>query len=98
MSSARPQPLPLHAALRSGRAPRDERPRTIAKAPHTTDHGPPRRPGRAWGRAAFALVVALGVGVAWLASRGRTDPDRLWADAERAFLAGQWDRARASLQ
>ncbi|MGP0065924.1 MAG: tetratricopeptide repeat protein [Isosphaeraceae bacterium] len=51
-----------------------------------------------WGRAAFALVVFFGAGAAWYASRVPTDPDRLWADAERAFLAGRWDRARDMLK
>src|SRR5437868_3136939 len=67
--------------------------------PGERDALPARRPARVWGRAVFALVVAFGVGAAWLASRrGDTDPDRLWARAERAFLAGQWDRARDSLK
>ncbi len=48
--------------------------------------------------AGAALIVACGVLVAWFASRGRPDPDRLWADAERAFLAGRWDRARDALK
>jgi tetratricopeptide (TPR) repeat protein len=34
----------------------------------------------------------------WSAIPDRTDPDRLWADAERAFLAGDWDRARSALR
>jgi tetratricopeptide (TPR) repeat protein len=34
----------------------------------------------------------------WLAGGARTDPDRLWADAERAFLAGNWPSARATLR
>ena len=66
---------------------------------------PQRMPSRA-GRPARIAVhhpgpgrspAASGVGMV-RARRGRPDPDRLWADAERAFLAGQWDRARASLK
>jgi tetratricopeptide (TPR) repeat protein len=53
---------------------------------------------RAWCGAIFILVVTCGVGAAWLAARGRTDPDRLWAEAERAFLAGRWDRTRDLLK
>jgi tetratricopeptide (TPR) repeat protein len=46
----------------------------------------------------LTVVAALGLGIAGLLSRGHADPDRLWADAERAFLAGQWNRARTTLQ
>ncbi len=56
------------------------------------------RIARVWGWAAFALVLCCGVVAAWRATRGPTNPDRVWADAERAFLAGHWDRARASLK
>jgi tetratricopeptide (TPR) repeat protein len=42
----------------------------------------------------FAAVCAAS---AWLPTRSRPDPDRLWAEAERAFLAGHWDQARAAL-
>jgi tetratricopeptide (TPR) repeat protein len=66
--------------------------------PEASGAVPARRPGRVWAGAAFALVAAFSVGAAWLASRGRTDPDRLWADAEHAFLAGHWDRARDALK
>jgi tetratricopeptide (TPR) repeat protein len=59
---------------------------------------PAWRSARFLTRAGLAWVVFLGVGAAWLATRGRTDPDRLWAEAERAFLAGRWDRARDLLQ
>jgi tetratricopeptide (TPR) repeat protein len=52
----------------------------------------------AWRWATFALFVLVAIGAAWLTTRGHTDPDRLWADAERAFLAGQWDWARKSLR
>ncbi len=55
------------------------------------------RIARVWGWAAFALVLCCGVGATWWATRGHTDPDRLWADAERAFLAGHWERARTVL-
>ena len=33
-----------------------------------------------------------------MASRRRPDPDRLWTEAERAFLSGRWDRARSLLK
>jgi tetratricopeptide (TPR) repeat protein len=46
----------------------------------------------------LALAVTAGLGVAWFAFRPHPDPDRVWADAERAFLAGDWGRARASLR
>jgi tetratricopeptide (TPR) repeat protein len=36
--------------------------------------------------------------VLWLAFPERTDPDRLWAEAERAFLSGDWQRARSALR
>jgi tetratricopeptide (TPR) repeat protein len=45
------------------------------------------------------LAVSALVGMAlWSALADRTDPDRLWAEAERAFLAGDWDRARSALR
>ena len=44
------------------------------------------------------LVVALAAGFGWRAVPSRTDPDRLWVEAEKAFLAGRWDLARASLK
>jgi tetratricopeptide (TPR) repeat protein len=37
-------------------------------------------------------------GAAWLVLRPRPDPERLWALAERAFLAGRWEEARATLR
>jgi tetratricopeptide (TPR) repeat protein len=44
------------------------------------------------------LAASALVGMAlWSAILDRTDPDRLWAEAERAFLAGDWDRARSLL-
>jgi tetratricopeptide (TPR) repeat protein len=44
------------------------------------------------------VVAGLGAaGAAW-ALRDRTDPDRLWNQAETAFLAGHWDKARESLR
>jgi tetratricopeptide (TPR) repeat protein len=49
-----------------------------------------------WG-IALALAVAGGLGAGWRALWGHPDPDRLWADAERAFLAGHHDRARSAL-
>jgi tetratricopeptide (TPR) repeat protein len=33
----------------------------------------------------------------WFTARRGTDPDRIWADAERAFLAGRWDEAQDAL-
>jgi tetratricopeptide (TPR) repeat protein len=59
---------------------------------------PVRVLGRTWLGAAVALAITLAGGAAWLGFRARIDPDRLWADAEGAFLAGQHERARASLK
>jgi tetratricopeptide (TPR) repeat protein len=47
---------------------------------------------------ACASAVAFGVAAVWLATRAPADADRRWSDAERAFLAGQWGRARALLR
>jgi tetratricopeptide (TPR) repeat protein len=44
-----------------------------------------------------ALVLALSLCM-WRMPSGRTDPDRLWTEAERAFLGGHWDQARATLK
>jgi tetratricopeptide (TPR) repeat protein len=44
--------------------------------------------------AAILILCAAGL---WLANRGRSDPDRIWADAERAFLAGHHDQAQTAL-
>src|SRR5262245_42038841 len=46
----------------------------------------------------LAVLIAGGLGAGWFAVRDRPDPDRLWKEAETAFLAGRWDRARASLR
>jgi tetratricopeptide (TPR) repeat protein len=46
----------------------------------------------------LAVILAGGLGAGWLAVWGRPDPDRLWNEAESAFLAGRWDRARESLR
>jgi tetratricopeptide (TPR) repeat protein len=46
----------------------------------------------------LALAIAGGLGTGWLVFRTRPDPDRVWADAERAFLAGHRDRARDALR
>jgi len=46
----------------------------------------------------LGLAAAIVAGAAWVAIPVRTDPDRLWRDAETAFLAGRWDLARASLK
>jgi tetratricopeptide (TPR) repeat protein len=53
--------------------------------------------GRAWSSAALSLAILLAAGGGWFWSRGRIDADRLWADAEGAFLAGRHDQARAAL-
>jgi tetratricopeptide (TPR) repeat protein len=47
---------------------------------------------------AVAVVIAGSLVTLWLTARPRQDPVRIWADAERAFLAGRWDRARESLK
>jgi tetratricopeptide (TPR) repeat protein len=50
---------------------------------------------------AAGMVGALslaGLGSHWWASRQRADPDRLWFEAESAFLSGQWDQAGAGLK
>ncbi len=70
----------------------------VESRPIPKDSVPASQPSRVWLCATFVLVVSLGAGAAWFLSGGRTDPDRLWADAERAFLAGQWDRAGKLLQ
>jgi tetratricopeptide (TPR) repeat protein len=52
-------------------------------------------------RAAVAVVLtvlALSALTAWRIRPSRTDPDRLWAEAERAFLSGHWQRASALLK
>ncbi len=54
--------------------------------------------GRRTSLVAMALAVVVGLGAGWRSWRGHPDPDRLWAEAERAFLAGDWRRARASLR
>jgi tetratricopeptide (TPR) repeat protein len=43
-------------------------------------------------------VVILVAVVIWFDVLRHVDPDRLWAEAESAFLAGQWDRARTALR
>jgi tetratricopeptide (TPR) repeat protein len=66
--------------------------------------GPPAvgigRARRVFGVRGIVLVVLIagGLGAGWFAVRDRPDPDRLWKEAETAFLAGRWDRARASLR
>ncbi len=52
--------------------------------------------GSTWILAGLAAALAAGFG--WRAVPSRTDPDRLWVEAEKAFLAGRWDLARASLK
>jgi tetratricopeptide (TPR) repeat protein len=56
-----------------------------------------RRPGR-WAAAAAVVAGIAVAGVAWVASRGPSDPDRLWAEAQAAFRAGRWAEARATLR
>jgi tetratricopeptide (TPR) repeat protein len=46
----------------------------------------------------LAVLIVGGLGAGWFAVRYRPDPDRLWNEAETAFLAGRWDRARESLR
>ena len=48
--------------------------------------------------AAVVLVLLVGALAAWRISHGRRDPDRLWAEAERAFLSGRWQQASAALK
>src|SRR5262245_899327 len=57
-----------------------------------------RRRNRAalWG-IALTLAIAGGLGTGWRVLCGHPDPDRLWAEAERSFLAGHHDRARGTL-
>jgi tetratricopeptide (TPR) repeat protein len=43
-------------------------------------------------------LAVLATAIAWLAIPRQTDPDRLWSQAEKSFLAGRWDIARASLR
>src|SRR5262245_32265305 len=48
-----------------------------------------------------ALIVPLSLaalGRHFWTPRGMPDPDRLWFDAESAFLSGRWDRARNGLE
>lgn len=66
----------------------------IDGAPVST--APRRRLARAWAVVLAAVVVA-GLVAGWRGFHRAADPDRLWADAERAFLAGHRDRARAAL-
>jgi tetratricopeptide (TPR) repeat protein len=49
-------------------------------------------------RLVLALLAGCLIAAAGFAVRPRSDPDRLWADAERSFLAGDWPRARALLR
>jgi tetratricopeptide (TPR) repeat protein len=56
------------------------------------------RPARRRALLLCVVIATLLAGGGWLASRSRTDPDRLWSDAERAFLAGHWDQAIAALE
>jgi len=45
------------------------------------------------------IILAGGVAAAvGFAAKPRVDPDRTWADAERAFLAGNWPQARSLLR
>jgi tetratricopeptide (TPR) repeat protein len=49
-------------------------------------------------RLILVLAIVVGVGAGWFVLRRQPDPDRLWADAERAFLAGDRDRTRIALK
>ncbi len=44
------------------------------------------------------LATVMSAGTLWFAIPRRTDPDRLWVEAEKAFLAGRWDLAKESLK
>ncbi|MFO0888935.1 MAG: tetratricopeptide repeat protein [Isosphaeraceae bacterium] len=57
----------------------------------------PRRWQRLFPRAIGGILLILIAGAAWWRLHDRTDPDRLWEDAERAFLSGRWDVTKASL-
>jgi tetratricopeptide (TPR) repeat protein len=46
----------------------------------------------------LGLTIAGGLAVGWFVPWRHSNPDRLWADAERAFLAGERDRARGALK
>jgi tetratricopeptide (TPR) repeat protein len=73
-----------------------------ANGPGSVPLARPATPARRWPAkrliTALAVVVTGGLLTLWLTGRGRQDPVRVWADAERAFLAGRWDRARESLK
>ncbi len=67
--------------------------------PNPMARGVARAPGSSRVRGIIlVLFIAVGLGTAWLAARRRIDPDRLWSDAERSFLAGHRDRAREALR
>ena len=60
--------------------------------------GSGRNVGRRWpGLPWFIIARRASVSSGRLArlAGAHPDPDRIWADAERAFLAGRWDRARS---
>src|SRR4051812_41820149 len=52
---------------------------------------------RAWIWGAGTIAIVSSMIAVWLAVHRRPDPDLLWQDAERTFLAGRWDRARTLL-
>ncbi len=70
----------------------------VRSKPKRSETRPGRRPIRLRTIAALVLVVALGAFAAWRMRTERTDPDRLWAKAERAFLSGDWKQASALLK
>jgi tetratricopeptide (TPR) repeat protein len=78
---------------RSGGSPGEIDVRACSESPAPPKPG---RRGSIW--ILSALVAVLAAGVAWVAIPERTDPDRLWVEAENAFLAGRWDLARTSLK
>lgn len=59
---------------------------------------PPKQRRRGWIWILSGLAAALATGFLWRALPARSDPDRLWVEAEKAFLAGRWGLARASLK
>jgi tetratricopeptide (TPR) repeat protein len=82
---------------------RTTEPRSTAARPIATDlPGITRLKGRTqelracvW--VAVTIILVLTGIAGWSALRRHPDPDLLWQDAERAFLGGRWDQARALL-
>jgi tetratricopeptide (TPR) repeat protein len=57
-----------------------------------------KRSAATWIVGATGVAVLVGALGALHMPRGHGDPDRIWAQAERAFLAGHWQQASASLK